>query len=99
MENKFKITEGDIVSMKVEVPDGNIWPWFKVLFVDLDGRFVANLYKYPKSIGDDSYLHKDRWYNNNKISTVIKEDKIPGTNFCYSDLFTVCDCPGVCRNK
>lgn len=88
-----------MVSMKVEMPDGNIWPWFKVLFVDLDGRFVARLEKYPSSINKESNLHKDRWYSNNKISTVIKEENISKTNFCYSDDFTVCECPGLCRNK
>lgn len=102
MENKFKITEGDLVSIKVQMSDGNIWPWFKVLFVDLDGTFIARLEKYHKWVLNQKNhpeIFKDHKFLPSQISGVIKEQDISKTQFCYSDDITVCDCPGTCRNK
>lgn len=102
MENKFKITEGDLVKMPVKLPEGMIYPWFKVLFVDLDGTFVGVLNKKIPYYGEDSHphLYEHHRFNVDLIKNVLAQGKLPeGKEWCYSDGFTICDCPGPCRNK
>lgn len=102
MGNKFKITEGDLVKMAVKLPEGMIYPWFRVLFVDLDDTFIGNLEKeislYEKQTHPHLYEHHR--FSFGLIKEVLPKGELPeGKEWCYSDGFTVCDCPGLCRNK
>lgn len=67
--------------------------WFRVLFIDTDGTFIGRLERkhflfelYP--LGSDHRL---------KASDV--QNAYTGGQWCYDDGVTVCDCPGLCRNK
>lgn len=100
MENNFKISDQDLVKMKVETSHGNIWPWFRVKFADNDGTFIGTIEKHPKNVRIHEYLRGYVRYKNSEVHQVLPGGKLPeGKQFCYSDDISICDCPGTCRNK
>lgn len=100
MENKFKITEGDLVGVKVPVKEGKTIIWHRVMFVDLDGSMIIRADKYPSFFDKEYPEHmEDRKILDNQVSLIIRKEDADRAQFCYSDGVTVCDCPGTCRNK
>lgn len=68
--------------------------WLRVAFIDNDNTFIGYLEK------------KDKNYTSYEVGAHIKLNCYDvqrlyhsGETFCYSDDVTICECPGVCRNK
>lgn len=69
--------------------------WLRGLFVDTDNTFIGEVERIDKyeftlyEVGQ-----KDRFLID-KIQDTYKK----GQQWCYSDNITICECPGLCRNK
>lgn len=70
--------------------------WFRIISIDNErNSFIGKCEKIdkynfcPYTIGDEMLL------NISDIQNTFKE----GDQFCYMDDITICNCPGLCRNK
>lgn len=93
------ITEGSLVMIRRKNNDPNsilfTHTWWRVMFIDLDETFVGKLERHHWR---DYTAHKKddtERFEVKQIEGLYKE----GQQFCYGDNITICDCPGLCRNK
>ena len=87
--------EGQLVMLRMSCKFGFTDTWWRVFFCDNDGTFIGELERYDRmeftkyNKGDHIRLPL------NKVQNIWEK----GQNFCYSDNVTICNCPGLCRNK
>ncbi len=91
----MEFKEGDLVCLRMETGFGKSDTWWRVMFIDNDGTFVGKLerhhwYEYQTHKKGDI----DAW-NCQDVQHVYKE----GEKFCYGDNISICECPGLCRDK
>ena len=90
-----RVSEGNLVMLRLDSKYGFTNTWWRVLFIDNDETFIGRLEKKHWLEYQEHNINDIERFD---IERIIKKYQ-EGENFCYSDGITICECPGLCREK
>lgn len=93
MEKVIEFKEQDLVQISIHTLYGWLSVWVRVMFVDADDTFIGRIEKLPRR-GIDGEIGQDIRYSNNQVTAIYTDQQL-----CYSDNVSICNCPGLCRDK
>lgn len=88
----MEIKIDDVVLIRLDCDYGKSNTWWKVISID-DKYLYGTIFRNEPFV--DIHKGKIEKFEIKEVQRILQEND----SFCYSDNVTICNCPGLCRNK
>lgn len=90
---QIQFKEQDEVQISFKSLTGWESVWVKVMFKDTDDTFIGRVTRVGRR-SEGYKIDSDYRFENEDVKNIYT-----GQQLCYSDNTSICDCPGLCREK